>query len=100
MPHSQRLIAAGRPLLHSLLVVVGGYFLSAALVALGAVGLSSLGMARSEAVVSFAMLGFVIYLMLLIWGFALRRWTPLLVVYGASPLLYYLWQHAVAGAAS
>jgi hypothetical protein len=52
--------------------VVGGYAFTAVLVALLPVGLSLLGLARSEGVTLSAMLGFVIYLLVLIWAFSVR----------------------------
>jgi hypothetical protein len=55
------------------LAVLGGYGLSAGLVALLAVVLALAGMQRSEAVVLAAMLGFVIYLAVLMWAFAEPR---------------------------
>jgi hypothetical protein len=63
-----------------LAAVIGGYFLSAALVALSAAGLAGLGMDRSEAVVLMAMLGFLIYLLVLIWAFAERSLPRMLAV--------------------
>ena len=66
--------------LRVLSIVAGGYFLSAALVALGAAGLAGLGLARSEAVILMTMLGFVLYLLVLIWGFAERSLPRLLAV--------------------
>lgn len=57
--------------------VAGGYALGAlAVVALGR-GLTQLGMARAEAVTLAAMLGFVIYLALLLWGFSVKSVTRL-----------------------
>ncbi len=53
--------------------VLGGYAFSAALVALLALILPLVGMPRSEAVVLASMLGFLIYLALLIWAFAERK---------------------------
>jgi len=74
-------IRAGLLLALRLLAIVGGgYFLSAALVALSAAGLAGLGMARSEAVILMTMLGFVLYLLVLIWGFAERSLSRLLAV--------------------
>ena len=76
-----RKLRAGLVLAFRLLsIVVGGYFLSAALTALGAAGLVSLGMDRSEAVVLMSMLGFIIYLLVLIWAFAERSLPRLLAV--------------------
>ena len=50
--------------------VVGGYGLSAMLVALLAALLARSGLTRSEAVVSASMAGFLIYLALLVWAFS------------------------------
>lgn len=60
--------------------VCGGYAFSAAVVALLAVALpQATGMPRSEAVLLASMLGFVVYLIAVIWAFAERRlgrvWT-------------------------
>lgn len=55
------------------LVIVGGYAAAAGFVAGAAVMLPVLGMARSEAVTLASMLGFIVYLGLLLWGFAERR---------------------------
>jgi len=52
--------------------IPGGYALSAASVATLAGLLAQSGMARSDAVVLSAMLGFVLYLVLLLWAFAVR----------------------------
>jgi len=68
-----------------LLAVVGGYFLSAALVAWGALALASV-MPRSEAVVLMGMLGFVVYLGVLLWAFAEPRLGRLWVVLAGVPL--------------
>lgn len=65
-----------RVLLRVLGGVAGAYALTAALVALLSAALPLTGLARSEAVVLAAMLGFVIYLLLLLWAFSVRslRW--------------------------
>ena len=52
--------------------LLGGYAFSAALVALLAAALPLAGMARSEAVVLAAMLGFLLYLLVLLWAFSVR----------------------------
>ena len=62
-----------------LLVVLGGYAAASSVVAGSAVALTWLGMARSEAVVTASMAGFVVYLALLIWGFAERRIARLFI---------------------
>ncbi len=65
--------------------VLGGYAFSAALVALLALALPlAVGMPRSEAVLLASMLGFLIYLALLIWAFAERRLWRVWVRLGAG----------------
>lgn len=56
-----------------MLAIVGGYLVSAALVAALSAGLSAIGMARSEGTVLASMFGFVVYLALLLWAFAVRK---------------------------
>lgn len=57
-----------------LLAIIGGYTASAGLTALFATALPvATTLPRSEAVVLASMLGFIIYLVLLLWGFAERR---------------------------
>ena len=56
-----------------LVVLFGGYAASAGLLAAGSVLQPRIGMAKSESVILVSMLGFVIYLVLLLWGFAERR---------------------------
>jgi len=68
------------------LTVFGGYGLSSALVSLGALALAGV-LPRSEAVVLAAMLGFPLYLVLLLWGFAERRLTRLWLVLGGCAVL-------------
>lgn len=65
---------------------VGGYFLTAAAVPLAAAGLAASGaMPRSEAVVLSAMVGFVAYLVLLLWAFAEQRlWRVCAVMVGGA----------------
>ena len=65
-----------------LLAAVGaGYACTAAAVALASVALPlAFGMARSEAVVLAAMAGFLLYLMVLVWGFAEPRLARVWVV--------------------
>ena len=63
--------------------VAGGYAVTTA----GA-ALARLGMARSDAVVTAAMLGFIVYLLLLLWGFAVRSLARLwLALAGSAALL-------------
>lgn len=69
--------------------LLGGYAFSATLVALLAAALALAGMARSEAVVLAAMLGCVLYLLVLLWTFSVRSLARLgAVLTGASVLAY------------
>jgi hypothetical protein len=68
-----RLPPAAALCIRLLLAIPGGYALVAATVAVLGAGLAWLGLARSDAVVLSAMLGFVLYLLLLLWAFAERR---------------------------
>lgn len=84
---------AARIVLHLLGVVAGGYAVTAlAVAALGAL-MARLGMARSEAVTLAAMLGFVVYLVLLLWGFSVTSVTRLWLALagGAAALAGLLW---------
>ena len=69
--------------LRILLSVAGGYLLSAGLAALLAAGFASV-VPPSEAVVLMAMLAFLVYLALLIWGFAEPRLVRLWWVLGGG----------------
>ena len=69
-----------------LLAVGGGYALRAVIVMLMGWLLAALGMARSEAVTLSMMLGFVLYLVVLIWAFAERRLLRLWLVLGGALL--------------
>ncbi|MEM6647235.1 MAG: hypothetical protein AAF730_13385 [Bacteroidota bacterium] len=84
-----------------LLAVVGGYLLTEAVVSLLAALLATLGMVRTEAVVLSMMLGFVIYLLLLLWAFAEQRLVRLWIVFGGGTALamgaVYLAQTALSG---
>jgi hypothetical protein len=63
------------------LAVIGGYAASAGFVAILSVILPLAGVARSEAVILSSMLGFVLYVVFLLWGFAERRlWRLCLVL--------------------
>lgn len=82
-----------RIVLRVLGAVAGGYALTAlAVAALGAV-MTQLGMARAEAVTLAAMLGFVIYLALLLWGYSVKSVTRLwlTLMSGAGALAGLLW---------
>lgn len=67
--------------------VLGGYGLTALLVALLAALLGHAGLPRSEATVSAAMAGFLLYLVILVWAFGTVR-------------LRVLWATLVAGSGS
>ena len=70
--------------LRILAAVVGGYLLSAGLVTLAALGLGQ-AIEQSEAVVLTSMLGFLLYLALVLWTFAERRlWRIWTVMAGGS----------------
>lgn len=64
--------------------VFGGYALTALTIAAAAAVMARLGMARSEAVVLAAMLGFVVYLALLLWAFSVRSVARLWVALAAG----------------
>lgn len=89
--HSAARIA--RVSLHAVGAVFGGYALTALMVAAAGALMARLGMARSEAVVLAAMLGFVAYLVLLLWSFgvesAARLWATL--ASAAAALAGLLW---------
>lgn len=73
-------------------VLAGGYACTALAVTVLAALLAQAGMARSEAVVLMAMLGFPLYLVILLWGFAVRRLrTLLLALAGAGIALSLVW---------
>jgi hypothetical protein len=69
--------------------LLGGYALTALWVAVLACALVLLGMPRSEAVVSAAMLGFVLYLLVLLWAFSVRSLARLWVVLAGAGALGY-----------
>lgn len=72
--------------------VVGSYALTACAVSVGAAALARAGMARSEAAALCAMLGFVVYLLLALWGFSVRSVGRLwLALAGGAALLAALW---------
>lgn len=66
-----------------LLALMGGYFLSAGLAGLCALGLGRV-MPRGEAVVLVAMCAFIVYLLLLLWAFAERRLVRLWLALGGG----------------
>lgn len=65
--------------LRLIVLIFGGYAAASALVAGIARVLPVAGLARSEAVAMASMLGFVFYLVLLIWGFSCQRLTHLVL---------------------
>ena len=79
---SKQLPLAALMLLRVTGAVLGGYALSAAVVALTVVLLILAGLVRSEAVVLSSMLGFVVYLGVLLWAFSVqslvRLWAVLI----------------------
>ncbi len=68
---------------------LGGYFLAKLLAMLLGLALAFAGMSESEAVVTASMLSFLLYLSLLVWGFAGGLLWPRLLVLGLLPAL--LW---------
>ncbi|MEM9665512.1 MAG: iron uptake protein [Bacteroidota bacterium] len=69
------------------LALGGGYVLSASFVMLVGWGLAQLGMARGEAVVLSMMVGFLVFLGLILWAFAERTLVRLWVVFGGGSLV-------------
>lgn len=68
-------------------IVLGGYALTSALVTLGAYGMLLSGLAPSDAVVVAAMLGFLVYLVILLWGFCEPSLGRLLLALCLAPSL-------------
>lgn len=77
IPPMRRLGPRARVALRVAAAVIGGYAWTASWVALLAALLPVAGMARSEAVVLAAMLGYVIYLLVLLWAFSVRSMVRL-----------------------
>ena len=75
--------AAVSALLRVLAAVFGGYVVAAGVVAALSTVLCAAGMARSEASVTSALLGFPVYLVVVLWAFSvsslLRLWTLLAI---------------------
>lgn len=91
--HDHRGARTLRIVLRVLGAVAGGYALTAlAVAALGAI-MTWFGMVRAEAVTLAAMLGFVIYLALLLWGFSVKSVARLWLAFagGATVLAGLLW---------
>ena len=78
-------------------VLVGGYLLAAGASGLAAAALAHV-MPRAEAVVLMAMLAFLVYLALLIWGFAERRQALLWGVFGAGGVAAFALAETIAAA--
>lgn len=76
--------------------VAGGYAVTALAVAAAGALLARLGLARAEAVVLAAMLGFLVYLVILLWGFSVARvarlWAGLAAAAAALDGLLW-WMH-------
>lgn len=73
-----------------LLVVVGGYFLSAALASCYSLLLSWM-MPRSEAVALMSMMSYIVYLIVLVWGFSEPHlWRLWLVLVGGLLIVFCL----------
>ncbi len=81
--------------LRILLVLGGGYLLAAGVSGLAAAMLA-LVMPRVEAVVLMAMLAFVVYLALLLWGFTERSRALLWAVFGVGGLLAFAFAKLIA----
>lgn len=67
------------------LVIVGGYGLTSAVLSLGALAFATL-MPHGEAVVLATILGFPLYLILLLWGLSERRIRRLWIVFGIGTI--------------
>lgn len=65
----------------------GGYAFTAAWVALLAVALSFAPIARSEAVTAAALMGYLLYLAVLLWGFSVRSVTRLWALLASGTIL-------------
>ncbi len=76
--------AALRVTMRLVAALLGGYALTALAVTLAGTLLARLGMAGSEAVVLASMLGFVVYLPLLLWAFSVRSVARLWAVMAAG----------------
>lgn len=78
--------------------VAGGYGVTALAVAAAGALLARLGLARAEAVVLAAMLGFLVYLVILLWGFSVARvaklWAGLAAAAAALAGLLWLMHRA------
>lgn len=80
-----------RVLSRVLAAVLGGYAFSAACVALLSVVLPTVfALARSDAVILASMLGFLVYLGVLIWAFAQQRHARVWALLGGGAVLMYV----------
>ena len=64
-----------------------GYAFCAVAVAVSAAGLVALGWSRSEAVVLSSVLGFVLFLVVLLWAFSVRNLWRLWLLFSAGSLV-------------
>ncbi|MEM6549226.1 MAG: hypothetical protein AAF713_15950 [Pseudomonadota bacterium] len=87
--------ASWRMALRLLLVIGGGYLLSAGLLGLLTAAFAKV-LPRSEAVFLMAMLAFAIYLAIILWGFAEQRMNRLLVVLGAGGIACFALAKSIA----
>lgn len=69
------------------LVIAGGYWLSASCVSLLGALFAGMGMARSEAVFLAAMLGFILYMGILLWGSVEPRLERVALLIGGATLV-------------
>ncbi|WP_157666608.1 iron uptake protein [Bordetella genomosp. 13] len=93
-----RMVAGGRGVLwaRAVVVIVFAYGFAWGVCALGAVLLARAGMARSEAVMVFAMAGFLVYLVAALWAIATRRLLRTALVLGGGGLLLTLLARVLA----
>ncbi|MEM8766628.1 MAG: hypothetical protein AAGE43_04240 [Pseudomonadota bacterium] len=72
--------------LRCLIVIFGGYALTSGLVALSGQALHELGLPLGESVLLVTMLGFLLYLAIIIWGFADPRLPRVVLFIGVGSL--------------
>lgn len=76
--------------------VMGGYLLAGGLTAMLGIGLVRAGVQPSEAAASVTLVVFLLYLGLMIWGFAARRLLPVVLVLGIGGPLATMTARALA----
>lgn len=86
-PMNPSLVVVMTVSLRVIAAVGGGYTFTAALVALLAVTLSFAPIARSEAVTAAALLGYLLYLAVLLWCFSVRSVTRLWALLASGTML-------------